>query len=50
MATENPQAVSRETFIFFFCGGEHYNMYYFFPAKQNVKYIFIDVHRRKEKQ
>ena len=33
-------------FFFLFLSGEHYDMYYFFSVKQNVKYIFIDGHRR----
>ena len=34
--------------VFFFF--KHYDMHYFFSVKQNVKYIFIDGHRRKEHQ
>ena len=39
MTTENPQAFSREAFIIysFTFLGEHYDMYYFFSVKQNVK-------------
>ena len=46
MTTENPQAFTREAFIYFF-GGEHFLMYYFFPVKQNVKNILIYGHKRK---
>ena len=55
MTAENPEAFSRETFIYFF-GGEHCDMYFFLCIiytkfssllKQNVKYIFIDAQRRK---
>ena len=28
--------------------GEHYDMYYFFSVKQNVRVIFIDGRRKKE--
>ena len=31
-------------------GGRHYDMYYFFSVKQNVKDILIEDHRRKEQQ
>ena len=31
-------------------GEEHYDMYYFFSLKQNVKDILINGHRRKEQQ
>ena len=49
MATENPQAFSREAFIFF-CGGSIMTCITSFQQKQNVKDIFIDGHRRKEQQ
>ena len=55
MTTENPQAFSREAlsiflgpYFYLFFRGEHYDMYYFFSVKQNIKDIFIDGHRRKE--
>ena len=47
MTTENPQAYSSEGYFLFLRGGgegEHYDLYYFFSVKQNVKYIFIDGH------
>ena len=47
MATENPQAFSREAFIFF---GRVGSIMTSITLKQNVKHIFIDGHRRKEKQ
>ena len=58
MLTENPQAFSRENFICYFLWGgrkgggegEHYDMYYFFPVKENVKDIFSDGYRRQEQQ
>ena len=49
MATENPQALRREAFIYFW-GREHYDMYYLFSIKQNVKDIFIYGNRIKEQQ
>ena len=36
--------------FFFWGGGGHFDMYYFFPVKQNVKSILIDGYRRKEQQ
>ena len=54
MMTENPQGFSRETFVFFLCGEEggwrDSDMYFFFSVKQNVKDIFTDSQRRKERQ
>ena len=49
MATENPQALRREAFIYFW-GREHYDMYYLFSIKQNVKDIFIYGKSIKEQQ
>ena len=48
MTTQNPQAFTREAF--FLEWGEHYDIYYIFSVKQNVKDIFIDGLRRKEQQ
>ena len=50
MTTENPQAFSREAFMYFLEERDCYDMYYFFSVKQNTKDNFIDGHRRKEKQ
>ena len=47
--TENPQALRRKAFIYFW-GREHYDMYYLFSIKQNVKDIFIYGNRIKEQQ
>ena len=52
MLTENPQAFSRDAFIFYcLWGWEHYDMYYFFSVKQSyVKDTFIDGYRRQEQE
>ena len=36
-------------YYLFIEGGERYDKYYFFSVNQNVKYIFIDGDRRREK-
>ena len=48
MATENPQALNGRS-LSIFLWGEHYDMK-LFSLKQNVEDIFIDGHRRKERQ
>ena len=52
MTTENSQAFSKKAFLSFLRGGQRVALWhnYFFSVKQNVKDIFIDGHRRKEKK
>ena len=50
MTIQNPQAFSREAFIFCFKGGENYDMCYLFSVTQNFKDTFIDNNRKMEQQ